>query len=438
MPTVIYDPAKIDFDKPGKSHYQVAFHLDSSWGYSLVPLTVINGLKETGPAGRPPGVVAFGGTHGNEWEGQVTVKRLCARSRSGGDLRPRHSRAATERERLRRQPACFAARQRQHESGISGQPARHRFLSHLQFVKTPIFSAGPCRASTSMRVAMREASLFVLPFIRSRIRSQRAEIATVAALFDPPFMLIYSSQMSSGLLTDEAEAEGKITVGGEFGYGESVSRVGASTPTRDQERAALLRTPRRRITKIDPHRQVRPGSRSSELGTTSRAPRRHLGAHRRSGSDVGKGHLLGSLHDFPITHRRHWSYAPIVGRAPDDAFPGRLQKGATLYVIAQGRTGRHRSRRLVGGRGARRRLTMVSASTSRQAMRCSRRPGAPRRLRLLAVEDRLARHRYPPGSDSAAAPGTPPGLRTSSSPRSVPHQEDLDVFFEIIRNATRA
>jgi hypothetical protein len=46
MATVIYDHAGIDFAKPGKHHYQIAFHLDSGWGYSLVPLTVINGLRE--------------------------------------------------------------------------------------------------------------------------------------------------------------------------------------------------------------------------------------------------------------------------------------------------------------------------------------------------------------------------------------------------------
>ena len=32
--------------------------------------------------------------------------------------------------------------------------------------------------------------------------------------------------MASGLLTDEAEAEGKVTIGGEFGGGETTSRFG--------------------------------------------------------------------------------------------------------------------------------------------------------------------------------------------------------------------
>ena len=55
---------------------------------------------------------------------------------------------------------------------------------------------------------------------------QRAEIAQVARLFDTPFIMLYSSQLHSGLLTDEAEAMGKITIGGEFGYAESTNRKG--------------------------------------------------------------------------------------------------------------------------------------------------------------------------------------------------------------------
>jgi hypothetical protein len=38
VPTLVHASEQIDFDKPGKPHYQVAFHLDGAWGYSLVPL----------------------------------------------------------------------------------------------------------------------------------------------------------------------------------------------------------------------------------------------------------------------------------------------------------------------------------------------------------------------------------------------------------------
>src|SRR5215471_15842259 len=70
-PQVLHDLVAVDFDTPGKRHYQLAFHLDSAWGYSLVPITVIRG----GAGGA--GVAVIGGTHGNEYEGQIAVKRLC-------------------------------------------------------------------------------------------------------------------------------------------------------------------------------------------------------------------------------------------------------------------------------------------------------------------------------------------------------------------------
>ena len=73
MPTLIHDVCAIDFDRPGKHDYQVAFHLDGAWGYSLLPLTVINGKRGS----NPNGVLCFGGTHGNEYEGQIAVKQLC-------------------------------------------------------------------------------------------------------------------------------------------------------------------------------------------------------------------------------------------------------------------------------------------------------------------------------------------------------------------------
>ena len=69
---IVYDFATLDFDTPGKRHYRLAFHLDSAWGYSLVPITVIRGASPG-----PTGVAVIGGTHGNEYEGQVAVKRLC-------------------------------------------------------------------------------------------------------------------------------------------------------------------------------------------------------------------------------------------------------------------------------------------------------------------------------------------------------------------------
>src|SRR5947209_1400716 len=73
MVELIHDHDEIDWERPGKATYEVAFHHDGTWGNVLVPLTVINGLRGQGRS-----VVCFGGTHGNEYEGQIAVRRLAS------------------------------------------------------------------------------------------------------------------------------------------------------------------------------------------------------------------------------------------------------------------------------------------------------------------------------------------------------------------------
>src|SRR5512138_61946 len=98
MSEFVVNPASIDFDKPGKHFYEVGLHLDGTWGYAMIPLCVINGTA--GP--RRQSMACFGGTHGNEYEGQVAVWRLMhdldpATISGRVILMPRHN-----------QPACVA------------------------------------------------------------------------------------------------------------------------------------------------------------------------------------------------------------------------------------------------------------------------------------------------------------------------------------------
>ena len=53
----IHTFSDIDFETPGKRHYEVAFHHDGTWGNVLVPLTVIRGQRGPGTT-----VAVFGGT----------------------------------------------------------------------------------------------------------------------------------------------------------------------------------------------------------------------------------------------------------------------------------------------------------------------------------------------------------------------------------------
>ena len=337
MPTMVYDPSKIDFAKPGKHHYQVAFHLDSSWGYSLVPLTVINGLRG-GEGEVPPGVVAFGGTHGNEWEGQVSVKRLCH------DLDPAEIRGRVILIPQLSESACVANTRISPLDGVNMNrafPGNARGtisyrISH--FVKQRIFPQ--VRVVLDLHAGGNEGGFALCTsFHPIPDPAQRKEIAEVAALFDPPFMLIYSSAMASGLLTDEAEAEGKITIGGEFGYGESASRVGTLHAYEGVKNVlrhyGLLPGP---VVKIDGKRPTPPRLMTAEnLEDYVPCPRNAIWEPTVDlGADVEEGQLMGRLHDFsdhsspPLELHAHRSGVLLMMH-----FPAHVEKGATLYVIAK-------------------------------------------------------------------------------------------------------
>src|SRR6516225_9765049 len=222
-PTVVYDLSKIDFEKPGKHHYHVAFHHDSSWGYTLVPLTVINGLKKS--KAQTQGVAVFGGTHGNEWEGQVSVKRLCP------DLDPAEITGRVILVPQLSESACNANTRISPLDGVNmnrafpGNPRGTISYRISNFVKKRIFPLG--RIVIDIHSGGREGAFPICTsFHPIPDAAQQAETAHASRLFDTPFVFIYASTMASGLLTDEAEAEGKVTLGGEFGGGESTGRLG--------------------------------------------------------------------------------------------------------------------------------------------------------------------------------------------------------------------
>ncbi|MCI0422153.1 MAG: succinylglutamate desuccinylase/aspartoacylase family protein [Acidobacteria bacterium] len=334
MVHVVYDTSEIDFAKPGKQHYQVAFHLDSSWGYSLVPLTVVNGLQ--GPAKK--NVVAIGGTHGNEYEGQVSVKRLCH------DLDP-----ATMRGRVILIPqlsesACVANARESPLDRVNmnrafpGNPRGTISYRISDFVKTCIFPQ--VQVVLDIHSGGNEA---VFPLCSSfhpiPDPEQRAETVKVSQLFDTPFILLYSSQMASGLLTDEAEAMGKITIGGEFGFAESTHRKGTLHAYEGIKNVlrhyGLLPG---EVVKIDPARLAAPRFvQAVNLEDYIPCPRNGVWEPAvELGIDVQEGDLLGRLHDFfdhssePLEIRAHRS-----GVVSMLHFAAQCKKGLTLYVIAQ-------------------------------------------------------------------------------------------------------
>lgn len=337
-PAVQHHPEAVDFDRPGKHHYRLGFHLDSGWGFSLVPLTVINGLRSAAPGTEPASIAVFGGTHGNEWEGQIAAKSLCQELDAAEIcgrviLMPQLS-----------QSAC-AANQRvspydnvNMNRAFPGNPRGTISYRISNFVKTRVFPK--VRIVIDLHAGGREGGFALCTsFHPVPNAAQFNEIRLAASLFDTPFVLIYSSQMASGLLTDEAEAEGKIAVGGEFGFGEGVNRRGvlhAYEGVRNVMRHYGMLAGG--ITKIDPARASAPRLVDAR-NLDDYIPCPCTGVWEPLvdlGDEVRQGQLLGRLHGFA-----NHAVAPREIRAHRDGILIMMcgiavcQEGTTLFVIAR-------------------------------------------------------------------------------------------------------
>jgi N2-acetyl-L-2,4-diaminobutanoate deacetylase len=338
MPTVIYDVSAIDFEKPGKHHYQVTFHLDSSWGYSLLPLTVINGLRDASRQPSPPGVAVFGGTHGNEWEGQIAVKRLCH------DLDPAELCGRLILIPQLSESACVANTRISLLDGVNMNrafPGNSRgTISYriAHFVKTRVFP----RVKVVLDIhSGGNEGFFPLctSFHPIPDPAQQAETAEVAKLFDTPIIMIYSKQMASGLLTDEAEAEGKVTVGSELGCGGSANLKGVAHAYEGVKNVlrhyGILPG---KIVKIDETRATPPRFvKADKLENYIPCPKDGIWEPAiEPGVEVASGDLVGRLHDFsdhaspPLEVRASRSGIIIMMQ-----FSAVCKKGLTLYSLGQ-------------------------------------------------------------------------------------------------------
>lgn len=333
---IVCSPGEVDVTSPGKRHYQVAFPLDSSWGYSLVPLTVIRGTRSTGPAETTDGIAAFGGTHGNEYEGQVAVKQLCQELdadaiRGSVFLFPQLSESAC-RAHIRCSPLDGVNMNRAFPGNENGSISE-RIAS---FVKRVIFPR--VGVVIDLHAGGNEA---VFPICTSIHRvsdpRQQMEMLRVAALFDTPFIFLYSRQMASGLLSDEAEDDGKIAIGGEFGAGETVDAAGllhAREGIRNTLRAfgMLEEAPRRIAEETAPQPIL---IEAPDLRDYIPCPQDGIWEPSVApGDEVAEGQEIGKIHDFTNhSSRPHEVRSHRKGTVIALYRSAVCRKGLTLYVV---------------------------------------------------------------------------------------------------------
>jgi predicted deacylase len=210
----------VDWDTPGARWYHLPFTLDGTWGRVRVPLYVAC-AKQPGPT-----IVAIGGTHGDEYEGPVGLKNLVH------ELDPERLVAG----RLivipvLNEPAFRAAQRASPLDGgnmnrvFPGDSAGSITERIARFVTDEVLA----RADVVIDLHAGGAGFEIIrcmSFHQVDDPARYAEFRETALLFGTPFVMIYTSGMGTGLLTEEAEAMGKITIGSELGFGASTDLDG--------------------------------------------------------------------------------------------------------------------------------------------------------------------------------------------------------------------
>ena len=220
MITEITPVERIDWESAGDRRYSVPFTMDGTWGRVRLPLYLAC-APSSGPT-----IVAIGGTHGDEYEGPVGLKNLIA----GLDA------SALVQGRLIVIPVlnvpAFQADMRQSPlDGVNmnrafpGDPNGTVTSRIAHFITTQVLS----RADVVIDIHSGGAPMEIvrtMSFHQVHDPDAYARFRETALLFGTPFVMIYTSDMGTGLLTEEAEKMGKITIGSELGFGASTDLDG--------------------------------------------------------------------------------------------------------------------------------------------------------------------------------------------------------------------
>jgi len=229
MPRHIVSPNQVDLVSCGRRDYHVKFRHPTIHREVLTPLTVIVGPE----AQADRGLLAIGGTHGDEYEGPVAIRRLMQEIDTK-DVKGR----------LILLPVLSVCA---FEAGTSESPADGVNMNRA-FPEAPMArSARELHTSCirdctltymwsrmSMRAAASDASPVFHRSICGKTRSIVVPRSAPRGAMAPASFVIHHNN-DPGLLTVSAEQLGKVCIGGEFGWGRAIMRSGV-----DHARAGIL------------------------------------------------------------------------------------------------------------------------------------------------------------------------------------------------------
>ncbi|MDB5348843.1 MAG: putative deacylase [Planctomycetota bacterium] len=337
MPREVVQPDGLDLDTPGRRDYWVALEHGTMWGTHLIPVTVFVGNQAK--PGR--GLVAFGSTHGNEYEGPAAIKNLMEEISADEVLgriilipvlNPEAFRTGTrdtvgaDGVNLNRAFVEGAGRQ----PGMTG--ITHRIADFVRDFVWPHVHVVLDLHSGGQQIRFDLCASFH-PIDDPELATATAE---TARWFGTPLVMIYQNR-TPGLLTSEAERLGKITVGTELGWGEAVLSEGVRYGRQGVLAAAIHHKQLRG--KIQPigHHAAGTQKCAAIVDFDCYVPAPFDGHYEEvllCGNRVRRGDLVGRLHDFQRIDERPWPVvASIDGVVVGQAWGARVRQGQFILCV---------------------------------------------------------------------------------------------------------
>lgn len=340
MTRVITSPNKLDLDSPGRRDYWVALEHDSLWGDHLIPLTVM-----VGPEAKPDrGLVAFGSTHGCEYEGPMALKHLL------GEIRPQDvlgriilvpvlnvaafatgTRDSVGEDGVNLNRAFIAGAGKAPLGGITYRIAD--FVRQYLWPRVHVvidLHAGGFVARSAIWTSFRQTANKELD----------RRIFEICRWTGTPLINYWSFQDDTpGLLTSEAHRLGKIAFGGEFGWGAAVNPFGVACARHGVLAAAIHEGLVRG--KIQPFGHHADGTQRvitmSEPGCYVHAPwPGHYEPLVECGADVRAGQTVALLHDFHRIDEPPFEVkASFDGILASQAWGARVQQGQLVALFGR-------------------------------------------------------------------------------------------------------
>ena len=333
MSRPVVTPEAVDFQSRGRRDYYVGLEHPTLWGVHRIPVTVI-----VGPEARPSrGLVAIGSTHGDEYEGPVAIKHL---------LRDIHDQDVLGRiilipvlnvvafkAGLRDTPDDGVNLNRAFPGQASGTITSRIADFVTRFVFPEVHVVLDLHAGGEVARFAPLASLHAVPD-----PDQQRMMEETARGFGTPFTLLYQNA-TQGLLTSAAESLGKITLGGEFGWGRALQAEGVSMAKQGVLSAAVrhgqLRGPGPQNRHVPDREQILVDSSRPESSVL--APQDgHFEPCIVQGQLAVRDQRIGWLHDFNrLDEAPAEIRAPHEGRVISMAWNARVAGGQTIAVVAR-------------------------------------------------------------------------------------------------------